>query len=469
MGKIFDVAIIGGGIVGASIFSDLNRNGYKSILIEKELDVATGATKANSGIIHAGFDAKPNTLKAKFNAMGNKMYPELCDRLGVKLTKCGAYVLGDNPDTIKELLHRGKLNEVDGLKALNKATLKKLIPNISDNITCGLMAENSYIVNPYLLNICLAEEGVVNGGEVRLGFETKLISKKNGIFHINGNGENIFAKVVINSAGAGYNDVATLIGSETYKIEFMRGEYYVLDNSEKNLVASTMFPLPTKAGKGILVTPTVDGNILVGPTSYSSTSDTITSEGGLVDIKQKSSLIINNINFGKTIRVFAGIRTIVGDDFVVEQSRKISGVINIAGICSPGLSSAPAISKYVISELLGLNYSDNPKCKKIKPYIKLSELTLEQQNKLIKKNSDYGKIICKCENVSLGEIKDAINRPIQPTTMDAIKRRVRAGMGRCQGGFCNDRVAMILANEHNIKFTDIKKERKHSYYVKGDM
>lgn len=468
MQGIFDVAVIGGGVVGACIFDDLSLSGYNAVLIEKELDVSTGASKANSALIHAGFDAKPNTLKAKFNVEGNAMYPAICDRLGLKLNKCGAYVVGDNPDMIKELILRGKTNGVKGLKALNNSQLKKVLPNITDNITCGLFAENAYIINPYLLTICLAEEGVVNGGKVELNFDTTKVIKHKEYFEIISKNNTIFAKAVVNSAGAGYNDVAKLLGTETYDIKYRRGEYYVLDNSEYEVVKSTVFPLPTKAGKGVLVTPTVDGNVLVGPTSYESDNSTVTTTEGLQDIRNKVSTMLNNINLSKTIRVFSGVRTIVGDDFVIEKSKKVNGVVNIAGICSPGLSSAPAISKYVINELLALKYNHNPKSKKIKPYFRLQDLSLKEQNKLIKKNSDYGKVICKCEGVSLGEIKDAINRPIIPTTMDGIKRRVRAGMGRCQGGFCNDRVATILSKELNISLYEVKKEHHNSNYIKGD-
>ncbi len=469
MKKIFDVAVIGGGVIGTCIFDDLCLSGYNAVLVEKDLDVAVGATKANSGIVHAGFDAKPNTLKARFNVEGSAMYPAICSRLGVPLKRVGAYVVGDDLNTVQQLFERGKINGVKGLQVLNKAQLQKEVPNIADNVTCGLKSTTSAIVNPYLLTICLAEEGVINGGEVVLDFNTTKVTKCDGYYELTNGKKKICAKYLVNSCGAGYNDMASLIGSETYNVEFRRGEYYVLDHSEIGLASSTMFPLPTKAGKGVLVTPTVDGNILVGPTSYVSDSSTITTESGLNDIRSKSALILNNVNLSKAIRVFSGVRAIIGDDFVVEKSKVKENVINIAGICSPGLSSAPAISKYVISQLLGLNYGIKPSAKKIKPYIKISDLSIAEQNKLIKKNPDYGKIICKCEGVSLGEIKDAISRPIKPTTMDGIKRRVRAGMGRCQGGFCNDRVAKILADEYGIKLSEVNKEHKGSNYAKGEI
>ena len=469
MQKVYDVAVFGGGVVGAMIFSDLSRAGYKAVLIEKELDVATGMSKANSGLVHAGFDAKPNTLKAILNVRGNKMYPAVCKRLGVKLKNCGAFVVGDNLDTVKELYNRGMQNGVKNLFVLNRKELLSALPNISDNITCGLFAKDACIVDPYLLTICLAEEGVVNGGAVALDYQTSSVIKKGNAFEISGSRGKILARRIINCAGAGYNDIASLIGSEQYQTEFRRGEYYVLDNSEGNIVPSTVFPLPTKAGKGVLVTPTVDGNILVGPTSYESDYDTKTTDFGLQDIRAKVPLMLKNVNLSKTIRVFAGVRVITGDDFIITNSKKVENVCNIAGICSPGLSCAPAISEYVIKKLLGLEYKAKADAVKIKPYLRLKDLSITAQNKLIKQNPDYGKIVCKCEGISVGEIVDAINRPIRPVTMDGVKRRIRAGMGRCQGGFCSDKVARILAKENKMKIEDVVKEHKGGYYLFGDL
>lgn len=469
MQKIYDVAVIGGGVIGCQIFDDLTLSAVKAVLIEKELDVATGTTKANSGIIHAGFDAKPNTLKAHFNVEGNLMYPSICRRLGIKLKKCGAYVVGDRLDTINDLYHRGELNGVKGLKVLKGKELKEALPNLTDNIKYGLFAENSYIIDPYLYAICLAEEGVINGGKVLLDCNITKVIDNGKYFELYDNNKVVFAKNIVNATGFGYNEMAKILKSETYDIKYRRGEYYVLDHNAKDVVPCTVFPLPTKAGKGVLVTPTVDGNVLVGPTSTESNNETLTTIDGLNDIKLKVANMLNNINLSQTIRVFSGVRSIVGDDFVIEKSKKVKGVINIAGICSPGLSSAPAISKYVIEQLLGYAYEVNPNAKKIRPYIKLSELSTEVKNKLIKSNPDYGKIICKCEEVSLGEIKDAINRPIRPTTIDGIKRRCRAGMGRCQGGFCADKVALILAKENKMKLTDIRRDRKNGKYVLGSI
>ena len=466
--EIFDVVVFGGGVIGACVFNALSKSGYKTALLEKATDVAVGASKANSGIVHGGFDAKPGTLKARFNVEGNKMYPEICERLGLPLLKTGAYVIGNDIQVVQDLYNRGQQNGVAGLKILNRRQLLKRIPNITDNVTCGLFCDRSYIVSPYMFNICVAEEGVVNGGKVYLNFEAKTVKKEKGIYKITDGKQTVGSKYVVNCAGAGYNDVAHLFGAEQYEIEFKRGEYYVLDTSEKNLVPTTIFPLPSKHTKGVLVTPTVDGNILVGPTSYESDETTVTTQAGLNEIKEKSSSVINNVNFSKTIRIFSGVRTIVGDDFVVEKSKIVDGMVNVAGICSPGLTASPAIAKYVV-ELLGLKYAPETRNKKIKPYIKLSHLTDKEQDKMIKINPLYGKIVCRCERVSEGEIIDAINRPIRPTTIDGIKRRARAGMGRCQGGFCADKVALLLAKHNHVPLESVVREYKDGRYVMGNI
>lgn len=465
---IYDIAIFGGGIVGANIFNKVVRCGKSAILIELN-DIASGESKANSAIIHAGFDAKPNTLKAKFNVLGSKLYPHICDRLNVPYKKIGAYVLGNDKDAINELYKRGIKNGLDktSLEILDKNSLNQKIKNLNPNINYGLFAKNSAIVNPYLLTIALAEEGVINGGQYRTFFRSEKINFDGEIFEIFGNGEIIKTKNIVNASGFGYNDISRLLGTETYNIEFRRGEYYVLDNTEHALVSSTMFPLPSKHSKGILITPTVDDNILVGPTAENSENITKTTTTGLNSIKQKSISILNNVNLKKVIRVFSGIRTIVGEDFIVEKSKINSKVINIAGICSPGLSSAPAIA----IEVLSLLDIDNIEIKneKIAPYKLAKDMGTKEFNELVKKDKSFGHIVCKCEMITEGDIISALHRPIAVKTVDGIKRRVRAGMGRCQGGFCTMKVAKIIARENNISIDDVLKEYPNSNIVVGNI
>lgn len=461
MEKIYDVLIFGAGVVGSCIASDLARSGYSVCLVDKASDVSTGASKANSGLVHAGFDAKPGTLKAKLNVEGNRMFPSLCKRLGLPLKKLGAVVIGNNPETVKELFERGMKNQVKDLEVLNREQLLSILPNITENVTCGLHAKNAYVVCPYLLTICLAEEAIINGATVLLDFNAKKIYKSNGIFEISDGKTTVFAKKVINSAGANINDISKLLKTETYPLMLKRGEYFVLEQSESDIAPVTIFPLPEKGSKGILVTQTVDKNILVGPTSYESDESTKTTKFGLDQVAQKSSLLISNVNLKRSIRQFAGVRTICGEDFVIERSKKDPDVLTLAGICSPGLSSAPAISKFAI-QLFGLDFNPTIKTRQIEPYFLFKDLKNTQKNELIQKNPTYGELVCKCENITKGDILFALNRPLKINSIDGIKRRVRAGMGRCQGGFCSLPVAEIIAKTRKISLDEVLKENRNS-------
>lgn len=470
MEKIYDVLIFGAGVVGTCLATDLARSGYSVCLVDKASDVSTGASKANSGLVHAGFDAKPGTLKAKLNVEGNKMYPSLCKRLGLKLRKLGAVVIGNNTQTVKELYDRGIANGVKNLFVLSREELLKILPNITENVTCGLLAKDAYVVCPYLLTICMAEEAILNGATVLLEFDAKKIRKNNGLFEISDGKTTVFAKKVINSAGAGVNDVAKLLKTETYPIIFKRGEYFVLEQSEAHIAPVTVFPLPEKGSKGILITQTLDGNILVGPTSYESDDSTKTTREGLNLVAEKSGLLLSNVNLRKSIRQFSGVRTICGDDFVIEQSKIDNDVLTLAGICSPGLSSAPAISKYAI-EKMGLIYNPTIKNKQIEPYFLFKDLKNAEKNQLLSKDHTYGELVCKCENITKGDILNALDRPLKIHSVDGIKRRVRAGMGRCQGGFCSIPVAEIIAKTRKIPLEEVLKENKNSnvftYPIRG--
>lgn len=470
MEKIYDVLIFGAGVVGTCLATDLARSGYSVCLVDKASDVSTGASKANSGLVHAGFDAKPGTLKAKLNVEGNKMYPSLCKRLGLKLRKLGAVVIGNNTQTVKELYDRGIANGVKNLFVLSREELLKILPNITENVTCGLLAKDAYVVCPYLLTICMAEEAILNGATVLLEFDAKKIRKNNGIFEISDGKTTVFAKKVINSAGAGVNDVAKLLKTKTYPIVFKRGEYFVLEQSEAHIAPVTVFPLPEKGSKGILITQTLDGNILVGPTSYESDDSTKTTREGLNLVAEKSGLLLSNVNLRKSIRQFSGVRTICGDDFVIEQSKIDNDVLTLAGICSPGLSSAPAISKYAI-EKMGLIYNPTIKNKQIEPYFLFKDLKNAEKNQLLSKDHTYGELVCKCENITKGDILNALDRPLKIHSVDGIKRRVRAGMGRCQGGFCSIPVAEIIAKTRKISLEEVLKENKNSnvftYPIRG--
>ena len=262
--------------------------------------------------------------------------------------------------------------------------------------------------------------------------------------------------------------MAKLLKSEEYPLTFRRGEYFVFSSTAPLDVPCTIFPLPTKLGKGVLITPTVDGNFLIGPTSEDGEDITKTTDSGLNDIKKKAGLILNNINFKNAIREFSGVRVISGDDFIIEKSQKQLGVINLAGICSPGLSSAPAIAEYVV-ELLGYDLKEKENLKELKDYTLLKNLPLNKQKELIKGNPDYGEVVCKCEKITKGDILSALNRPLKVRSVDGIKRRTNAGMGSCQGGFCFTKVVNLILKSRKIKYEEVLKENRGSEVAVGNI
>lgn len=463
-----DCLVIGGGVVGAAIFNKLTRIGKRVALIDKASDVATGASKANSGIVHAGHDPEPGTLKAKLNVEGSGIFPALCKRLSVPLKNCGALVVGDDYNKVKALYDRGQINKVKGLEILNREQLLKIVPNLQDNITVGLYAKTSSIVSPYLLTITLAEEGIINGGKVFLEEDLVSCKKQGGVYVVTTKKNTFETRYIINSAGAGYNEVANILGAETYDIKFRRGEYFVFSKQSTTRVPCTIFPLPTAIGKGVLITPTVDGNFLVGPTGQDSDDVTKTTADGLNEIRAKAGLIIKDINFKNAIREFSGIRVISGDDFIIENSKKAEGVVNIAGICSPGLTSAPAIANYVC-KLLKFPTKELENLKKIEPYKMLKDYPVKVQNEMIARDKNYGEIVCKCEKITKGDVLNALNRPLKVRSVDAVKRRTNAGMGLCQGGFCFTKVVNAIREVRKIRYEDVLKENRGSEVAVGDI
>ena len=465
---MFDYLVVGGGVVGTAILNKLTRLGKHCALAEIQNDVGFGASRANTALVHSGIDCKPNTLKAKLNVRGNELYPEMCSRLGVKFIQNGHLIVGNDKEKLNNLISRAKENGVQGVKLLNKTQLHKIEPNLSDNIEMGIFVPSGGMVSSYNLAVALAEEAIVNGAEVFLTFDTKKIKKtKLGFEVLSADGRKINAERIINACGAGFNDINKLMGAEEYDTVFRRGEYYLLDHSVSSFVSHPIFPLPSEYSKGILVSPTVHGNIMVGPTSIVGGKEAITTREGLSQIKREVNLTFNNVPFRENIRVFSGVRTIVGDDFIIEKSKNVEGLVNVAGICSPGLSSAPAIAEYVAS-LVGLDANAEIKrLKKRKPITALNELLVEEQNALIKKNPDYGKVVCRCENISLGEIKEVVSSPLPATSVDAVKRRTRAGMGRCQSGFCIFQVMEEIARATKKTFSDIEKDGVGSKILKS--
>lgn len=448
----FDYVVFGGGVIGAAIFNKFIRKGKSCVLLEREPDLATGATKANSGLIHAGFDAETGTLKARFNVRGNELTEELAKNLKVPFKRTGALVVGNDLEKLNALKARGIANGVKELEIVEGETLRKLAPNLKEDIKYALHAKSAGLISPYMLAIALAEEGVINGGTCKLNFETVSVQEKNGYFEISSPSETIKAKRVINAAGAGFNQISKLLKVEEKPLKFRRGEYIILDKTD--FVKLSIFPLPTALGKGILATPTVDGNVLLGPTAEDIESyNTETTTEGIDKILAYIKSTFNNVPLNKNIRQFSGIRVSCGEDFIVEKSKLNESVVLIAGINSPGLSSAPAIAEYVVEELFGEKNKD-------KTMIAREGYFAEPA----------GRIVCRCEKIGENEIIRAINAPIQACTVDAVKRRVRAGMGRCQGGQCMLEVCKLLAKNAGLNLEDVKKESANSFIMqKGEL
>ena len=467
----YSCVIVGGGIVGCSIFSLLARNGVKVALVEKGEDVALGATKANSGIIHAGYDCEPNTLKAKLNVIGNKMYASEAKRLGEKLINCGSIVVADKDGLsgIEVLYNKGIANGVRKMKILKKDAIKKLIPNINENIEYALHAKTASIASPYNFCIAYCEEAIINGGKLYLNAEIKTCKQKETFDITLTNGEKIECDFVVNCAGSGVNEVSKKLGAEELDVEFVKGEYMLLDKGE-NLAPMPVFPLPTKMGKGILVIPTVSGNTALGPTATTiSKYECAVSQEGVKEIKTKTSQSLNNINFRKVIKLYAGVRVKVGDDFYIKFSDKVSNYLFVAGICSPGLTAAPAIAQEVLDMLVAKGITIAPKkVIKRKPYTNTKTMCKLALNKLIKKDSSYGKVVCRCENITQGEINEVLNGPIKPLTTDGVKRRLRTTMGRCQGSFCYPTLLDIVAKKYGVDQKQIK-FKGDSSVVTGDI
>ena len=473
---MYDVAIIGAGVIGASVFRELSKYNIKTILIEKENDVSMGTSKANSAIVHAGYDPKIGTLMAKYNVKGNEMFEDLCKELSVPFKRNGSLVLAFNDEdleTINNLYINGNKIGVKGLKVLSKEEVLEIEPNLSHDIKGALIAPTGGIVGPFEYTIALVENGIQNGGEITLDAEVDKINKKDETFIIETkNGKKIESRYVINAAGIYADKIHNMICKESFKITPRKGEYYVMDKSQGNLVSHTVFPCPSKLGKGILVTPTIHGNLLVGPNAVDGDDkESLNTTGdGLANIKKSAMHTTEKINFRDCIRTFAGLRAVPDTgDFIVGEDKEIKGFVDVAGIKSPGLSSAPAIAEDVVNILknAGLSLDRNLNFNGKREQVYFMELSKEEKVELIKKDSRYGRIICRCESITEGEIIDAINRSFGKVSIDGVKRRCRPGMGRCQGGFCGPRVQEIISRELNINMEEIVQEKSDSVILYG--
>lgn len=468
--KIYDVIIIGGGVVGAAVARELSRYELSVCLLEKEEDVCSGTSKANSAIVHAGFDAFPGTLKAKFNVLGNAMMDELSRDLSFEFRRNGSLVLcfaDEDMPKLGELYRRGLQNGVTGLQILTGDDVRKMEPNITDEVVAALWAPTGGIVCPFGLTIALAENACDNGVEFYFNTKVQYIHPCEAGYQIETDGETYTAKMVVNAAGVYSDEIHNMVSTKKLHITPRKGDYCLLDKEAGGHVASTVFQLPGKYGKGILVSPTVHGNLLIGPTAtdVDDKENTATTAAELADITAKSAVSVKNIPYRLTITSFSGVRAHEdGDDFVIGEVSDAPGFFDAAGIESPGLSSAPAIGVYLAEQIAAKAGAAKKKDfhPKRRSFVKLSEKSPEERAALIRENPLYGVIVCRCMNVSEGEIVDAIRRTLGARSLDGIKRRVHQGMGRCQAGFCTPKTMEILSRETGIPMEKICKNRDGS-------
>ena len=472
---MYDVLIAGCGITGAAAAFELSKYKLKVGILERENDVAMGATRANSAVLHAGYDPRPGTLMARLNVRGVELARELCRKLDVPYRPCGSLVLALSEDelpVIRELYRRGIENGVPGLELLTGDQARALEPNLSENVTGALHAPSAAVCSPWEYCLALAETAVKNGAVLHLntaviGLEPLGNERGPEGWTVRTNRGDFQTRFILNAAGVDAETVHAMAGPPSFKMLPARGQYYLLDKSEGSRVGRVIFQCPGKAGKGVLAAPTVHGNLIVGPDSERVEGhDTATTGTGLRYVRETAGRSVPSIHFRESIRNFAGVRANTDrGDFVIE--RGAPHFIDLAGICSPGLSAAPAIGEYAAQLLakdgLALEKKDSFVCERRRTRFK--ELPPEERSALVEREPAYGRVICRCETVTEGEILEALRGPIPPVSVDGVKRRVNAGMGRCQGGFCAPRVVDLLARELRKSPGEIVQDRAGSWLL----
>lgn len=469
-----DVVIVGGGVCGCSLLYELSRYKLSAVLVEKENDVSVGTTKANSAIVHAGYDPHPGTKMARYNVEGNALVKELCEKLDVPYQQIGSLVLAFDADQdalVRELFDRGTQNGVPGMKVLSAEEVREMEPNVSPEVTSALYAPSAGIVSPWELAIALAETAVKNGAQVELNSEVTSIQPIDGGFRVTAGGKEIDTRFVVNAAGIWSDKINDMAAPHTFTVSANKGEYFLLDKSQGTLVNHVIFQCPSKVGKGVLVSPTVHGNLIVGPNAEDAEKDDLGTTGdGLAFVRKMALRSVPDINFRDSIRNFAGLRANTEiDDFLVGETEQ-KGFFNIAGIKSPGLTSAPAIARDVVRMLGKAGLTLDPKETFVdeRHVVRFKHLSHEERAAAIAKNPLYGQIVCRCETITEGEIVDALHRPLPPCSIDGVKRRCGSGMGRCQGGFCGPRVQQIIARELGIPQEAVMMDRAGTAVITGE-
>ncbi len=464
---VYDCIIIGAGVSGSAAARELSKYDMNVCVLEKDEDVCSGTSKANSAIVHAGFDAAEGSLMAKLNVRGNEMMDQIAEDLDVPFKRNGSLVVcihEEEKDGLKVLYDRGVANGVKGLRIIDREELHQMEPNLSDEACAALYAPTGGIICPFILNIAMAENANVNGVDFFFNTEAEdLCRDDEGIWHIRTNNGEYKTKTIVNAAGVYADIFHNMVADEKIHITPRRGDYCLLDKEMGTFVEHTIFPQPTKMGKGTLVTPTVHGNLLVGPTAIDieDRDSTATTAEGINELIEKSGMNVKDLPIRrKVITGFAGLRAHEDNhEFVIAEVKEAPGFVDCAGIESPGLTASPAIGEMVADIVTGI-LKPSKKANwdgKRKGILNPSDMSIEERNELIKKNPAYGQIICRCESISEGEIIDAIHRPLGARSLDGVKRRTRAGMGRCQAGFCSPRVMEIINRELGIPIEKITK------------
>jgi len=475
----YDVVIAGAGVIGGMIARELSRYQLSVCLLEKKSDVSGGASKANTGIIHGGYDPVPGTLKAKMNTLGTPLLYQAAQELGVPYKRNGSMICAFGPEEepeIHNLYERGLINQTPDMKILTGDEARAIEPALSKEVTLVLHVPSAGIICPYKLTVAAVGNAMDNGVEFIRNFEVSKVERKDGIFTVSSpDGQNVEGRYFLNCAGCYSDQVAKIAGDGDFDIIPRSGEYLLLDKVQGGTLGHTIFQVPTKEGKGILVTPTVDGNLMAGPTAMAVASPECKdcTPKGLETVINLSKKSIPGVNFSQVITSFTGIRSSVKPgDFIIEASKKVEGLVNVAAIDSPGLTSCVAIAKYTVDILkdIGLALKEKDNWDGTRPdtdfFHKLSD---EEKDAYIKEHPAYGKIVCRCEGITEGEIRDAIRRNPPAIDVDGVKRRTRSGMGRCQGGFCGPYVVELISEEQDIPMEEITKKGYDSYILSGRM
>ena len=472
---MYDVVIIGCGVVGASAAYELARYKLRVAVLEAAADIAAGTTKANSAIIHAGYDPEPGTLMARLNVEGNRLTGEICEKLQVPFKRVGSLVVAFSPEqlpTLRTLYGRGCKSGVPGLRLRSGAAARAMVPGRAVEGCGALLAPSAGIIDPWGFAIAMAETAVRGGVELRRDCPVTGIEDTGAGFVLHTPAGDVAARFVLNAAGVDADRVHEMLEPNDWHTLPSRGEYYLLDKSEHDRVSRVIFQCPGPEGKGVLVAPTIHGNLICGPNAEAVEDrlDLGNTAAGMAEVRAKASRSVPGIQWRQNIRNFAGLRAnTTRSDFIIEESGAHPGFIDLAGIKSPGLSSAPAIAKMAAEMLAadGLVLEPDPDFVDKREHIVFKNLSAEEKNELIRKDPRYGRVVCRCETITEGEIVAALHSPIPPRSINGVKRRCNAGMGRCQGGFCGPRVQEIIARELGIDQAEVLLEQAGSTILTG--